>query len=300
MGRLPDFDLGDLRAFVAVAELGRFGAAARSIHISQPALSRRIEKLESALAVRLIDRTTRRVQLTAIGHAFGEKARTLLDELERTVLEVTEGSAKRRGEVTLACIASLAPRFLPPVIQRFRERFPNVCVRVIDGDAKHVLTAVASREADFGIDIEGLNDPTIQFRPISRESFVAVLHHGHPFARRPSLRWADLKGQDLMTIDKGNVNRLLIDNSLVMVTHGLELSYESGLSSTLIGFVEAGLGIAILPELAISAGKQPELVAVPLVDPVVTRRIGLISARGYRMRPHAEQLFEQIKQDIAP
>ncbi len=295
MSRLHAFDLGDLRAFVAVAELGRFGAAARAIHISQPALSRRIEKLEDALSVRLLDRTTRRVQLTAVGHAFGKKARSILDEIERTVLEVTEGTTNHRGEVTVACIASLAPHLFPPVLQRYRERFPGIRIRVIDDDAKTVLAAVAGREADFGIHVEGLHDANVDFRPIYRERFVAVVSRKHPFARQRSVEWAELEHQELMAIDKGNVNRLLLDNSLVMAKHDLELTYETRTSSTLISLAEAGLGVAILPELSVSASRHPGLVAIPLKGPVVTRRIGLISVHGNRIRPHAQELFDLIR-----
>jgi DNA-binding transcriptional LysR family regulator len=295
MSRLNAFDLGDLRAFVAVAELGRFGAAARAIHISQPALSRRIEKLEEALGVRLLDRTTRRVQLTALGHTFGNKARALLDELERSVLEVAEGTNRRRGEVTVACIASLAPYLLPPVLVQYRQRFPGIFVRIIDDDAKNVLAAVVNREADFGIDIEGLHDPRIDFRPIYHERFVAVVDRKHGLADRRSVTWSELKGQRLMAIDKSNVNRLLLDSALVLATNDLELAYETRTSSTLIGLVEAGLGIAILPELTVTAKKHGGLIPIPLTGPVVRRRIGLISAHGNRIRPHAQQLFDLIR-----
>ena len=100
----PQFDLADLRAFVAVADLSSFRAAAEAIHLSQPALSRRIEKLERALGVRLFDRTTRAVMLTAIGRDFVRKARKLLDDLEESLLSIRGVGATRRDEVTIACL----------------------------------------------------------------------------------------------------------------------------------------------------------------------------------------------------
>src|SRR5947209_19356234 len=101
-----NFDLGDLRAFIAVAELASFRAAAEAIHLSQPALSRRIEKLEDALGVRLFDRDTRNVALTAVGRNFSYKARSMLDELDNTLLSIREVAASRLGEVTIACVPS--------------------------------------------------------------------------------------------------------------------------------------------------------------------------------------------------
>src|SRR6185369_4853370 len=92
-----NFDLADLRAFIAVAELASFRAAAETIHLSQPALSRRIDKLEDALGVRLFDRNTRNVELTAVGRDFARKSRTLLDDLDTILLGVRDVAANRWG-----------------------------------------------------------------------------------------------------------------------------------------------------------------------------------------------------------
>src|SRR5512140_3562102 len=130
-----NFDLGDLRACVAVAELASFRAAAETIHLSQPALSRRIEKLEDALGVRLFDRDTRNVELTAVGRDFVRKARSLLDDLDTMLLGVQDVAANRSGQVTLACIPSAVHYFLPSVLRTYHERFPRIRVRVIDASA---------------------------------------------------------------------------------------------------------------------------------------------------------------------
>src|SRR5205823_10826397 len=100
-----NFDLADLRAFIAVAELASFRAAAETIHLSQPALSRRIDKLEDALGVRLFDRDTRNVELTAVGRDFARKARSLLDDLDVMLL----GIARRGGEPVGASDARVHP-----------------------------------------------------------------------------------------------------------------------------------------------------------------------------------------------
>ena len=145
------FDLADLQAFVAVAETGNFRKAAELVHISQPAFSRRIEKLEEALGVRLLDRNTRRVELTAVGREFARKSRSLLDELDATLLGIQEVAATRMGEVTVACVPSAAFYFLPQVIQRYHAEYPNIRVKILDASANEVLSAVARGEADFGL-----------------------------------------------------------------------------------------------------------------------------------------------------
>jgi len=95
-----NFDLPDLRAFVSVAKLGSFSAAAEELHLSQPALSRRIEKLESALGVRLFHRTTRKVDMTTVGREFSHRASDLLNILEQSLMGIREQCAEMRPTYT--------------------------------------------------------------------------------------------------------------------------------------------------------------------------------------------------------
>src|SRR6478672_4782263 len=116
-----NLDLGDLRAFVAVAERGSFHAAAGDLHLSQPALSRRVAKLEASLGVRLLERTTRKVELTTVGRDFARKARELLNGLDHSLLGIGEIAERMSGEVTIACVPSAVRYFLPQVLQRYHE-----------------------------------------------------------------------------------------------------------------------------------------------------------------------------------
>src|SRR3954451_19024406 len=111
-----NFDLNDLLAFRAVAELTNFRKAAEAVHLSQPAFSRRIDKLEQALGVRLLERNTRRVTLTAVGRDFERKVRELLDELDATLVGIRGGTVARMGEVTVACVPSTVYYYLSRVI----------------------------------------------------------------------------------------------------------------------------------------------------------------------------------------
>ena len=112
-----NFDLQQLQAFVAVADRGSFRAAADSIHLSAPALSRRIDKLEKVLGARLLHRTTRAVALTPLGRVFLERARAALDDLESAILGIADIASSRAGRVTLACVPSAALHFLPTALR---------------------------------------------------------------------------------------------------------------------------------------------------------------------------------------
>jgi DNA-binding transcriptional LysR family regulator len=287
-----NFDLNDLQAFRAVAELSNFRRAAEVVNISQPALSRRIEKLEEALGVKLFDRTTRRVSLTTIGRGFSRKVDELLNELDATLLGIKGISATRIGEVTIACVPSTVYYYLSEVIRRHREQYPKIRVKVFDASANEVLAAVARNEADFGVNFIGSQEPDISFEPLLEERFVAACRRDHPLARRRRVSWEDLAGHDFITVSKASGNRLLIDQALAGVARRPHALYEAQHITTLIGLVEAGLGVAAVPALAMPARDHPLLVSIPLDGPEVRRVVGLIRRRGRELPPAARQLYD--------
>lgn len=293
------FDLNDLQAFRAVAELGNFRRAAETVHLSQPAFSRRVDKLERALGVRLLERTTRRVSLTAVGRDFARKVAQLLDELDGTLLGLRGIAPTRLGEVTVACVPSTVYYHLSKVIGRYRETYPKIRVRVLDASANDVLAAVVRGEADFGLNFMGSQEPDIDFITLAEERFVAACRRDHPLARRRRVSWADLADHDFITVSKASGNRLLIDQALAGVAGRPEAVYEAQHVTTLLGLVEAGLGVAAVPSMAMPGKDHPLLVSVPLDTPVVTRKVGLIRRRGRTLTPPAQQLFDVFMESPA-
>ena len=290
-----NFDLADLRAFVAVAELNSFRAAADAIHLSQPALSRRVEKLESALGVRLFERTTRSVSLTAVGRDFSRKARSLLDDLEDSLLSMQAVAASQQGEVVIACVPSAVYYFLPKVLRDFHDQHPRIRVRIIDDSANAALESVARGEADFGINIIGTQEPEIEFEAILKEPFVVACHRSHPLARLKKASWAQLAQYDFMTVDKSSGNRLLVDLALANSDIRPSWCFEAKHVSTLLGLVEAGLGVAVVPRLSMPQGEHATLAMVALVEPTIDRTVGLIRRGGRELPPAARKLYELIR-----
>ncbi len=289
-----NFDLNDLQAFRAVAELANFRRAAEAVNISQPAFSRRIDKLEEALGVKLLERTTRRVSLTAVGRDFARKVQGLLDDLDATLLGIQDVTATRMGEVTVACVPSTVYYFLSEVIRRYRERYPRIRIKVHDASANEVLAAVARNEADVGLNFIGSQEPDIDFEPLLEERFVLACRRDHPLARRRRVPWSELAGHDFIAIAKSSGNRLLLDQALAGVK-GLPAGlYEAQHVTTLLGLVEAGLGVAAVPSLAMPERDHPLLASVALCDPEVTRVVGLIRRRGRSLTPAAQQLHDLI------
>ncbi|ABD71186.1 transcriptional regulator, LysR family [Rhodoferax ferrireducens T118] len=286
-----NFDLDDLLAFRAVAEMGSFRKAAESVHISQPAFSRRIEKLEEALGVRLLDRTTRRVNLTTVGRDFDRQLRQILDALDTTLLGIRGVAATRMGEVTVACVPSAVNYFLTGVIALYHQRYPKIRVKIIDDSANEVLIAVARGEADFGLNFVGSQENDVEFEPLLEEHFVAACRRDHPLAKKTQVTWSELAQYDFISANKSSGNRLLLDQALAGVNDKPQSMYETRHGTTMIGLVEAGLGVAVVPAMAMPAADHPLLVSVPLVDPVVKRKMGLIKRRSSVLTPAAQQLY---------
>jgi DNA-binding transcriptional LysR family regulator len=287
-----NFNLNDLQAFRTVAELSSFRKAADALHVSQPAFSRRIEKLEEALGVRLLERTTRKVSLTAVGRDFDRKVQQLLDDLDHTLLGIRGVAGTRMGEVTIACVPSTVYYYLSQVVSRYHERYPKIRVKVFDASANEVLAAVARSEADFGLNFIGSQEPDIEFKPLLEERFVAACRRDHALANKRKVSWAELGQYDFISVSKTSGNRLLLDQALAGVPGRPQAIYEAQHVTTMLGLVEAGLGVAAVPSLAMPGADHPLLVSVPLVDPIVTRKVGLIRRKGRQLAPAAQQLYD--------
>jgi DNA-binding transcriptional LysR family regulator len=260
-----NFDLNDLLAFRAVAELTNFRRAAESVHLSQPAFSRRIDKLEQALGVRLLERTTRRVTLTAVGRDFERKVRELLDELDITLLGIRGVAATRMGEVTVACVPSTVYYYLSRVIRLYHERSPKVRVRVFDAGANEALAAVSRGEADFGLNFMGAQEGDLDFKTLVEERFVAACRRDHPVARMKRVSWSQLRDHDFISVSRSSGNRVLLDQALAGVPERPIAIYEAQHVTAVLGLVEAGLGVAAVPAMAMPGADHPLLVSVPLV-----------------------------------
>ena len=275
-----------------MAEMSSFRKAAEAVHISQPAFSRRIDKLEQELRVRLLERTTRHVSLTAVGLDFARNVEQLINDLDHSLLAISGVAASRMGEVSIACVLSTVYYFLSHVIRRYHERYPKVRVKVHDPGANQVLGAVASSEVDFGLNFIGDQEADIEFRPLLEDRFVAACRRDHPLAKKRSTTWSEMAQYDTIAVSKTSGNRLLLDQALAHVPDRKQSIYETQHVTTMIGMVEAGLGVAAVPSLAMPAHDHPLLVSVPLEEPVVTRQVGLIRRRGRSLSPSAQQLYD--------
>jgi DNA-binding transcriptional LysR family regulator len=196
--------------------------------------------------------------------------------------------------ISLACVPTAAFYFLPSVIARFNEQYPNIRFRILDLSANEGLESVARGEVEFGINLLGATDPELTFEPLIEDPFVLACRRDHPLAQRRSLSWSDLEGQPLVAVSRTSGNRILLDAALVRTGVSLSWSYEVTHLSTSLGLVEAGLGISVLPQLATPQAEHPIIVTRPIGNPEVSRTIGVVRRRGGRLAPAAERFLEML------
>lgn len=247
----------------------------------------------------LFERSTRHVALTQTGREFLPRARRLLDELEQSLLGIRETAVRRRGQVTISCLPTAAYYFLPATLAAFAKRFPEVRVRVMDLSADGVVDAVARGGAEFGVGMEGPSHPGVEFRPLRQDPFMLVCRRDHPLAgRRSALRWSDLEGERLVGVSRRSGNRLILDRALLPRGVSPNWRYETEHLSTSLGLVEAGLGVAVAPRLALPRGAHPVLVMRPLIEPLVERSTGLVLRRNLIATPAAQVLIDLLTERL--
>lgn len=291
-------DILGVQAFVALAEHGSFAKAAEALFITQAALSRRLQNLETSLGVRLVERTTRSRALTQVGEEFLPQVRRLLADLSASMHEVRERGRSLRGDVTVACVPTVGIQFLPAVIQAYAQRHPDNRIRILDHASAGVERAVLRREAEFGIGIALAAPGDLLSVPLLRDRFVLLCRADHALAGQRRLRWAQLAGHALILPGAGSSNRPLLEAVVgeaqpgVPGGRGLSGRFEVQRSSTAVGMVAAGVAAAVVPSLALQQGTYPGLLTIPLVEPELTRTFVLLTRRGSALSPAAQALYD--------
>ena len=289
-------DLRQLEAFAAVMSAGSITGAARLLGRSQPALTRRVQKLEATLGVQLIDRDTRQLRLSSVGRDFFFKAKRVLDDLDAAVLGIRELGDRATGEVTVAAVPTATYYFLPKVIEAFGAQYPRIRIRILDLSANDVLEAVKRGQAEFGINLLGAQEADLDFEPLLRDPFLFMCRNDHPLADAEQVSWAEIAPYRFITVGRLSGNRIILDAALADLKVRPRWFYEVQHLSTSLGLVEAGLGVAAVPRLAAPPGHHPVLVVRPLVEPTVTRIMGIIRRHGSTLSPAAQQFHQLLKE----
>lgn len=184
--------LRQIRAFVALARTGSFTLAAESLFITQSALSGLIKEFEQTLGVRVVDRSTRRIQLSDMGRELHLLLEKNLNDLDRVLQDVAERRDLKSGVVRVAVPQLMASTLLPEIIAAYSSSRENIQIKLIDSLVEGIMSRVFSGEVDFGIGPERDPNSDIAADTLFTGRFMAVFPKGHPLGRRKKIRWADI------------------------------------------------------------------------------------------------------------
>lgn len=277
--------LKQIDAFLAVAETGNFSRAATRLQAAQPALSQAVKELEAELGVRLLDRTTRRVELTEAGREFQASAGKIVEDLGLAVGNLHALAERKRGRIRIAAPPLLAAAVLPAAIAEFRTEAPGISVDLIDTSTDHIVESVRTGRAECGLGTFPPGGDQIERLALARDELMLFCHRTSPFAKRKSVDWKRLEGAPLVTLTRDSGIRLLTEVGFESAGVDLVASHEVSQITTAIALVEAGLGVAVLPTYALAAARNGALVGRPLATPTIAREIQLIHASGRSVSP---------------
>ena len=284
-----------LHTFLLVADHNSFRRAAEESNRSQSAVSMQIRQLELQLGVSLFHRTTRRVQLTREGELLLGSARKAVLELQAGLRQIREAAGAEQGRLSFACAPSVAISRLPSVLAAFQAAHPEVSAHVHELASADMLEAIRRQDVDFGIGPRVAGAGEFDFTPIVFDEICALVPYSLPQADGESISLTDLSALPILLVTGTSALHGALDEAQQTAGVTLNIKYEVHQVQTQIAMASAGLGVAILPRIAIPAEPDPRLKIMAIVGPTLSRELCVISLRGQALPPAAMRFIPMLQ-----
>ena len=289
--------LRQLEFLCAVADQGSFSKAAESCHVTQPTLSAAIKEVEGLLGVQLIEREARGASLTQAGEAAVERARTVLSSAADLVSAARQAGAPLTGPFRLGAIPTIAPFLLPRTLKALRKVHPNLKLYLREDQTERLLDALKSRTLDAALIALPWDASGIETMELGDDEFMLVAPSGHTLFEQSSIRSTDLADEDVLLLEDGHCLR---DHALSVCRlptkrNGADVTATS--LPTLVHMVAGGLGVSLLPKLAIDAGvtSGADVELRAFETPMIGRRIGIAWRTGSPRAEEAQMIGEIVR-----
>jgi DNA-binding transcriptional LysR family regulator len=289
---MAPLDIPLLRAFVTAADVGSLSRAAALLHLTQPALSKQIQALESSLDVKLFDRAGRGVQLTSAGHDLLRRGRQLLLDAESLAerARVLRGGAT--GVLKVGATSMTLESFLTPFLPTYRRRCPDVDVLVSEDGGMRLLRQVDG--GDLHLAITGPRDPTLRSRLLFPVRSLAVMARMHPLARRRTVELGEVIGEPLLVLRPVFTMRQLFEAACETACLRPRFVFETSVPHALLALARINYGVAIVPSNQVISARS--LGIVPIVHE--GKSLGQWMAVSWHARrflpPYAETFVEEL------
>lgn len=294
---MPNINLKLLQTFLLAAESGSFRRAAEESNRSPSAVSMQIKDLEEQIGLSLFTRTPQRVNLTNEGQVLFEEIGRAMSDVQASLDRLTEAAARRKGKVQIACAPTLAASRLGDILATFKLRYPRSVVEVQETPPQAALALLQQQEVEFYVGPEVPNLTDFQFEPIIRDPLVACIPHDVAI-EESTLPLEALSRFALVLLNRKTAVRSLVDRLTREAGVELHVQYEVDSVQTALALASAGLGVTILPSIALGANIDRRLRVLPLDHPLACRSVGIITNRGYIQQRYAEQLIGLIRTNL--
>jgi LysR family carnitine catabolism transcriptional activator len=294
---MPDLPVRRMMTLVSLAGTSSFRQTAQELKLSQPAVSAHIRDLEAYFGVPLVYRTTRRVSLTAEGMALAARARRAFEELEMASQDLRDLAAVHRGRVVLACIPPMMARIVPNAVQRLAVEYPAIAIEIRDVLSGQVEQLVERGDADIGIGPQPRSSE-LSFTRLLRDPFVAAVPADHALASRKAVDMDELLKHPLVMTTVAANARSIVDQTLQRSRRRIKPRFEVVHNFSVGGLVAVGLGVTILPRMAIPSLGAEGIKIVDIRSPRIFRDIGAITRPKYRPSPAVRALMTVLDRVI--
>ncbi|MDP3175298.1 MAG: LysR family transcriptional regulator [Phenylobacterium sp.] len=287
-----------IEVFLAVARSLSFSQAAVACHLSQPALSATIKRLEETLSVKLFERTTRQVSLTDVGLEFQRLAEHLSDSVLHTQVRIKEYAAGKRGRLSIAAGPSIAAGFIPQVLKVFGPQHPDVEIRIHDELSDTCLEMVRAGKADIALTPAMHTDSDLVSVPLFKDYLVVLFPLAHPLAQKKTVRWSDLQAYPQVAVNNRSNLRQTINEQYRALGADFAPAYEVAQVATMLGLIHAGLGVGVLSESLVERASLDGLAHRKLNSRSAYRRI-CTTVLAHRAPPPVLTAFLTLCKQVA-
>lgn len=289
----------DLEYLTALAEHRHFGKAAQACHVSQPALSAQIQKLEQMLGVDLFERTNRSVMITDMGVAIAEQAKVILDEAQKFVSLAAPEQKPLTGTLRLGAIATLGPYLMPHLFGSLRDAFPQLSLLMREGLTHQLVEDLKTGNLDAALVSPTFQDDSLKFIPLFFEPFWVAAPKGHPILKKEQVSGRDLRPEQMVLLEDGHCLRGQALNICPPNRKGAPQQFHATSVETLRHLVSSGFGYTVLPELAVNDDRRlRKWIGYRRVGGGAGREIVLACRKRFPHMNHITALAEFIRENV--
>lgn len=289
-------ELRQIQYFIEVAKIEHVTEASHILNVSQSAVSRQILKLEAELGVNLFIHEGRKVKLTPIGRTFLGYMEQLMKVIDKAYQEIDEYLDPKKGAVRIGFPSSLAAHLIPDVISAFRDSYPKVRFQLQHGSYRELIDWVINGDMDLAIMGPIPDEDQVKGEVLFTEDIVALLPANHPLATENSIKLRDLEDDLFVMFPEGYVLRDIIVNACQDNGYKPNIAFEGDDLDAIKGLVAAGLGLTLLPEIALAGNIPDSTVKLPVTEPNVIRDVGIIIPVNRELPPTERLFYSFIKQ----